>query len=420
MILVLVFFVLLISLIGEVFHYFRVKANAFTKAEVRRSANEQAQKLTYEDPIISCDYCGAKIDTRYHKTCPQCGGAFDKDIEWLVRHDVKDEFVDKGTAQVISEREEKAAEEGRKILAKIKVRIIALAALILGFFVIGVMGFLIARGSEFRQDEKLNSKSYEHYIESDYAIDGDGILINEEDLKLTLTGIYREERIVSYGDETPYCDVKLAFHVENNTGKNIRLSVHSNTLNGISSDSSYLYMYDYVKKGADITFYERIIHVDYGNVSQIVFEEVEAYSEDYSYKYSSEGPVVVNTTCDYVNEIDLSDYTSIFSNDLVDVYSCAEFDSSDERRYRIILINKTTEQLMLEAGDIKVDGETVNAYGFRKATVMPGGTFRSSQMYSYDDRFQYAGPGTDITMNISVKCENDPTIDFSTGYIKLK
>ena len=92
MIVVLILIALILYLIVEIFRYQKVKANAFSKKEVARAADEHARKLSYADPVISCDYCGSKIDTKKHKTCPQCGATFNRDPEWIVRHAVEEEY----------------------------------------------------------------------------------------------------------------------------------------------------------------------------------------------------------------------------------------------------------------------------------------------------------------------------------------
>ena len=100
-ILILIPLAILGNLLKCFIQYQKVKANAFSKEEVKRAANEQARRIKYKDPIISCDYCGSKVDTSKFKTCPHCGGAYDQDVEWLNRFNVKDSFIESSTQNII-------------------------------------------------------------------------------------------------------------------------------------------------------------------------------------------------------------------------------------------------------------------------------------------------------------------------------
>ena len=92
MIVVLILIALILYLIVEIFRYQKVKANAFSKRKLPGRQMSMPEKLSYADPVISCDYCGSKIDTKKHKTCPQCGATFNRDPEWIVRHAVEEEY----------------------------------------------------------------------------------------------------------------------------------------------------------------------------------------------------------------------------------------------------------------------------------------------------------------------------------------
>ena len=54
MIIIAIFIILIIILIAEIFRYNRIKANAFSEEEVTRAAEEQARKIKYKDPVITC------------------------------------------------------------------------------------------------------------------------------------------------------------------------------------------------------------------------------------------------------------------------------------------------------------------------------------------------------------------------------
>ncbi len=48
------------------------------KAEDAYRQNETDKK----DSIITCEYCGSKVDTEKHAVCPHCGGPYWDNEEW--------------------------------------------------------------------------------------------------------------------------------------------------------------------------------------------------------------------------------------------------------------------------------------------------------------------------------------------------
>jgi len=48
------------------------------KAEDAYRRNETDKK----DSIITCEYCGSKVDTEKHAVCPHCGGPYGDNEEW--------------------------------------------------------------------------------------------------------------------------------------------------------------------------------------------------------------------------------------------------------------------------------------------------------------------------------------------------
>ncbi len=56
--------------------YLKVLNDVYGRDEIRKAAEEEAKNIRLRDPVITCDYCGCKVDTREYKVCPHCGGAY--------------------------------------------------------------------------------------------------------------------------------------------------------------------------------------------------------------------------------------------------------------------------------------------------------------------------------------------------------
>ena len=50
--------------------------------EQERTEQEHTRKEHADSSIITCDYCGSKVDTSKHAVCNHCGGPYWDDEEW--------------------------------------------------------------------------------------------------------------------------------------------------------------------------------------------------------------------------------------------------------------------------------------------------------------------------------------------------
>ena len=424
MILIIAFIGLLIYLFAEIFHYQKVKANAFSKKEMAKAADAQASKLSYIDPVISCDYCGCKIDTRKHKVCPHCGAAFDKDEEWVVRHAAEEEFIEKGTQKMIEAREKKAKEESAKILSRIRKTIAVICGLLVVIIALAGFGAYMSYQSKFRKSEEVNKGSYHNdYVPADYQVVGDGVLYDDHDVKITLTGFYLDNSYHYEDEDYGYKGyVKVEFHIENNRKEPINITLSSNSYNGIASDSFSLYAYDAYRQG-EYTIYEEISGVPQQQINEIVFDRIDIRGLDYEFKDSLSLPVTVKTTSTYEQPLDYSDGTLIFTNDYIDIYATHEDpDEYEEDRdtYYTYIVNKTDMGFQLNGRDLKVDGEYDVIYGFYDQYLPGNYVFVNDYRAGYGSEAYRPLTKHKVETSISFKCPEDPARDFNTGYIEIK
>lgn len=414
----IIFAFVFILLIIQLFQYQKIKANAFSKKEVEKAAKEQAQKIKYKDPIISCDYCGCKINTDTDKVCPHCGAPYDKDKEWTNRFNINESIIDEGTNQIIIQRNKKSEEESKKLLKKIHFKIGFLSI----FSAIALLCTLykIERYSvrDVRSDEEVNRYNYEHYEKANYDVVGDGIIFDDDEFKVTVTGFYYQENYDSTEENKSY-RTKVEFKVENKSKDNLTLDLECNSINGISTQSPYIYLYDTFKKNTTVTIYEDLGYDVNSNVSEMIIEKIKVTnSKDYQYS-STKNMVKLSTSAENESKLDLNDTKMIFSNDKVDIY--AEYISEDDyytNGYLVYVVNKSDIDVQVNISNFLVNKAEVLDY-YQEYNDLPAGyKFKSNVIHSYKDEFKDF-KNKNVELNISFKFPSIPSNDFSTGYIDI-
>ncbi|MBE5832283.1 MAG: hypothetical protein E7306_11170 [Butyrivibrio sp.] len=416
MLFTIAFLILIVFLFVEIFRYIKVKANAFSRKEVKRAAQEQVQRITYRDPVISCDYCGGKIDTTKFTACPQCGAPFDNDEEWKTRHNVVPEnFIDKSTDEVISLREQKALEESKRILKNIKRTLWVLGAMILIVIIIGISSSSKSSiGGAYRSSEKLKDGSYYKYSKLDYEVDGDGVIYDYDDVKISVTGFYKKE----YDYVQDRGAVAVEFVVENNRDEDIKLNLSCNSYNGISSNSTYIFIYDTFKKNSKSVFYEEIREVPDYKLSEVVFDEIKVRNTDYSYEKIPYEPAFVRTNAVMKSgEVDLEECKLVYSNDKVEVYAKPVVLTHDA--YRLFVKNISDKDFYIENKDIKIDNMLVDSTGLYKCFVPAWYTLRVNYFYAYGGDEYKDLTGKNVSFNLEFNCTEEPSASFQTGYIDI-
>ncbi len=419
-ILIIVYIGLWIATFAEIFRYYKVKANAFSEKEVREAAREQVGKLKAMDPVITCDYCGYKIDTRKDSTCPNCGGAYDNDPEWKSRYDVKKSFIDDATQKVIEKREKKAERESKKILESIgtKIKFFAVIHILFMFLIVGV-GIYVSV-PKYQKDMELNDSEYVFYEPADYRINGDGVIYDEDGLKIRISNIYHIPGRSLESDGIESGRAKIGLVIENNSGENVRIRVSCRAINGISSSYGYFTMLSNFKKNRTVNVYGEIYRLPGTEISEMVIDEIEIYSLDNELMKEIPDPVIITTTAEVARpEYDLSDYHLIYTNDDVDIYSCLSKEQYKEG-YRFFVENRSDRAYETGIDSMTIDGKQVPAYGVYRSYIPAGYALISGETYSYDDVYDIETiGGKNVKVNISFSCPEDPTFDFSTGYIEL-
>ena len=417
---VLAILALIGNLIFQIIRYFKVKANAFSRKEVKAMALQKANELSYVDPEITCDYCGCKFNTLQHKVCPNCGAAFHKDEEWVLRHGLEEDYVDETTDALIAAREEKAKEETAKILAKIRKTILILVIIIAGIFLFAGIGYVLLRQSEYRGDEKLNDNDYENFVEADYEWVGDGVLYDQDDVRVTLQGVYVSDKTSSYMTDDYEYDgtVRFGLRIENNRDEDISLAFSASGINGLIANSTTASAYDKYRKHKTVLIYEEFHHVPYEQLEEMVVDRIAVHGSDYTYHNEVNDPLIVKTTATCPYHTDYSDRELVYTDELVDIYGWY-VDGQYHSGYRFAVVNKSDKNLHLRKGTVKLDGVESDDINIFYSEALPAGyTIVSHMAYELGEENGEIAK-KQVEVNIAVECPSNPSLDFSTGYFDV-
>lgn len=409
---------LVIGIVIQAVKYKKVRNKIFSHKEVEKAAREQVKKMKITNPVITCEYCGSQIDTSREKVCSHCGAPYDVSADWRARFNVSDSFIEESADEVISSQESKVKEETANMLKKIKRRIITLCVLVFGLLILGAIILVTDGTGNYRDNEKLNQKNgYRNCVDVDYKINGDGVIYDNGNVKITVAGIYYEENSTRRYNGLMRSNGKIAFTVENSYDENIYVSISCNSINGISSDTNYISMYGRFKKNKTVTIYEQIYQFPGEGISELYFDKIYVSCDNYKYGDETVEGIKLTTTHDETCEYDLDGYKMIYTNDKFDVYARYTDESYDEG-YILYINNKSDKAFKVTTKDILVDDASCDIYGIRDLYIPSGYKLKTSTLYSTEDTFENL-KSKEVKMSIAFNCKEDPSLDFSTGYIEL-
>ena len=399
------------------------------------------KKKEYKPPVITCDYCGSKVDTAIYDRCPNCGASYDLDSEWINRFDAYEEESDynqyynsSNTGSIYQRTFQNYGPNKvkQKKTGFLKKTFIILTSIFIAIFVLSIIVYIFDYdssdiGTDYRGNEKVNEYSYEDYQLVDYTVEGDGQILNyyfdndeNQNITVTLKNIYQDNS--SYRD-----GYKFEFEVVNNSDRNVKIVFSAHTFNSYSDyDGSYLYSNDNYKKHSTVTVYEELSNVAQSGIKNISFERCSILTTDSSTIYDRSDVATITTTSTIDIGYNLSRYHVIYSNDYVDIYSAYDYvtDSNTYINYdeglKYYIVNKTEDlSFDVETDGYLGQGKSLYTYGLYNTVSIPGTTLLTSEIYSYEDYFSDV-KNKELYISFDFKCKENPLESFSTGYIDLK
>lgn len=416
---VILFFIMAASFIWmliNLFNVLRVRTKILSKRELRKEVLKQADKFRLKDPVISCDYCGCKIDTKKEKKCPGCGASYNLDEEWLKRHEVSEEYLEKNSDKVNRNMETKNSAETKKATRKLLISCCFTVVTIVLFCISGKIAY---RYPETRKNEELNNgKSYHQYSQADYSVDGDGTVYEDDNITIKITGIYHADQ--TYADELygRVGDVKVGFLISNRTNEDVQIACTCNSISGITREWSYIFFNNVFKKNGDTVIYEEVYSVPDQRVEELVFSEIIIRYDDPSNDVIKKDPIIITTDADKADILDKENFILLYSNEKVDIFKHYGEKNNGET-CDLIIYNKTDLSMTMECDGVTAnDKEVKNPYMFYNTSVPPQYVFVANYYHAYDNGFGDI-KGSEIQASFTFKFTEDPKQSFSTGYFDM-
>lgn len=413
---VVLFFVgLAVSLVLWIYysiHYRRVKQDVYNEKNVDAATRKEVDRLRARDPMISCDFCGAKIDTRKFLNCPQCGAVYKKDLEWKYRRNADNTRVGKLSGSEYGYLEEKLWKKDPRL--KSLRRKIFLSSLPLIFAaVLCIYAFLAETVLDYRRDDSLNQGD-SHYISTGYTVKGDPVIYDDGDLAITITGFYFDESILSLQREEGEWNgnVKVGMRITNRTDQKLSLEMESDSYNGVTIPHEGFTVYDRFRKNRDTQIYVYYFGVPKEALYEMVITELTVKDKNGKLLHSLEKPLVVTTTAAVPESVvKLEGETPVFTNDRVDIFRRYE-DRKEEPGYYLYIVNKAGCLLNVE-NETRPSGD--NPYLFFYRADLPEGY----TLVGYMDRSRMNLAGLDPEISLMIRDPEDTSKSFSTGKFRV-
>lgn len=397
--------------------FLKVINDVYGRDEIRKAAEEEAKNIRLRDPVITCDYCGCKVDTREYKVCPHCGGAYNLDSEWLKRHKLDEKTIQKTTNNVFKNLKKSRLEKKVPELKRARKNFWLSFVPLLLFVLFIVFSLMMANRRTIRKTEKLNVDSLDKYVEADYKIVGDGVIFDDGEVTVTLKGFYVQDGFRRSIDDNDYAgEVKAEITVKNNRKEPVQVTMACNCINGVAKEYSGFFVYDWFAQKKETTVYEEFYNIPFQTISELVFTRCEVSTRDYRNNKSLARPVTITTTADFVPASPIEGKTLMFSNDLVDIYySYIEI----YERYGIYVVNKSDEILKIYdrlTYDLDGPDQTVYTIYIFNEPIPPGYIATESTT----DLFMNEPDKDTVYFSLMFEYPNNPGLGFSTGYIEIK
>lgn len=416
MIIFLAIIVLFVLAVFLTIKYLKINVRVLGGKNMQREAAKRAGKLRSEDPVISCDYCGAKFDTSQNSVCPVCGADFSRDEEWLRRFNPDKEWVQTQSDEMAEQALSDAGRQSAKTAANLKKVMIILSSAVGVAAVISVISIIAAQGQRFEKNEELNRYNFENYTLCEYQLNDGGVVFSQDGLTVTAT-LYEDNT----RDPT---ELKIGFRVQNETDIHKRLTLDVCGINGLSGKYLGSTVYGLFKKNSDVTVYNRVFQWDGGPVREILFGGLKVQNdEDWETLYEDTGLIRMTTTApDTGDKLRIPAGDVIYSDHGVDVIRLpAEKDYLNGRLvYTLWIINETEYNYSLTIPDIIINGQPQN-YGMLYKEMLPAGyVFECGHIFTLNEEWEALTESDKVETSLSFVCADHPEADFSTGYLYLQ
>ena len=130
--------ILIAAIIFTAIRYFLAYARLTSHKSFEKEAKLRTARLSYEDPVITCDYCGSKINTVSDRGCPSCGATYFRDKEWILRHQTDAKWVDANAEETADAEISRSYADARKQWKLLRMLLIIFSAALAAHIIIFV------------------------------------------------------------------------------------------------------------------------------------------------------------------------------------------------------------------------------------------------------------------------------------------
>ena len=399
--------VLIIAVIILTIKYVYTKAKTVGSEQFRKEAARQASKMKYTSPVITCDYCGYEIDTKKYSNCPNCGASYSRDEEWTGRYGPTEDGINAKADEYADLVKQEKAEQAEAVAGWIRRCLTALGIIFAFLAVLFIAGKLLESqtGHYVTENDELNHYSDDAYVPVPYGIDGDGVLIDKNGVRVTVIGIYKDKN---------YRDFKIGFRIQNESGQPVHVSV---SMDGVNGKTCWLSVYDYYKDHADIIRYEKIRGPGLGDpeICEMVYTDIRVYGEEDNRLHMEVPLLVMKTTSTADCTAKCPDETVIYDDHQVVILCRKEGDE----KYRLWIDNRSDVNYVVTTSDLRVNGNDVDTLGGIEKDILPAGYLYQTYEIRAISNENAAAEGAQTEISVSFRSWEDPSKDFSTGYLRL-
>jgi len=401
---VLAFIVAVVFLIVYLVQMHRTKNRYLGKDAVNTIARNAAEKARQKDKILTCDYCGAKIDTTVHTVCPQCGAAYGKDKEWLNRHKVDPAAMDRHIQKGLAKNKAAVTELNASRMKRVVILLICIASAVVFLVTIAIFASSV-RTARLNSSEKIP----DDYVKTDYQF-VDPVLCDNENIKLELGNIYC--RTDHFLDEDRY-DYKIEVLISNKTGKEGTVDIDLAAANGKCTYTSLLY--EKVGGKGDVTRLLDLRNYNFGDeaIKNLAFAEIRFMDRQYNELFRQSSITNVETTSTYVPEEIKVKGDILFEKNGI-VVSCFRGGKDNEQNF-IQFTNTGTYNYKMRTYASIVNGDVDRLW---IDYYIPAGcqalTDLNYQIYLPDNEVLESAQ-----IQLEFKCEEHPEQNFVTDYLTL-
>lgn len=400
--------VLAVTIVILLIKYFCSYAKLTSHDSFNREAKKQVGKIEYSDPKITCDFCGASIDTRKDKVCPACGAEYGTDKEWKNRHDIDQKWID-DSAEATADKEISAAHARAAAIAKkLKSAIIILASILGVLIIVSVLTHLTSVGGRFLKSTDVNKATYEHYLPETYAVTGNNTIIDIPEMRISITGFYRDDE-----DDR----IKIEYTIENLSDEHLRLKLCRLCVNNRNDIRDSLYIYDVIKRNSTVVTYDTVRYCPEEEIKTLsYYNSYVAVEDSNDVIYEMTTPVRFTTDSSTVVTDWCPNGSVVFEGNGITIINIAR-ESEYDNSVRVAIINDTDYDFTTSDKKAKINGEAQDSYGLYNESLPAHSMLVSGSIINYGYRLKE----TDLfETSFSFNCTEFPSVDFSTDFITLK